>query len=170
MFPIASQVVTNSAYVAFNNIPTTFAHLQLRVSAVNPPTGNVIINYATAGGAIDYGTNYRFHYLTGNGTSATSGDSGANATAAVGGYVGSQAASTPFVMVVDLLDYLNTSKNKVSRSLSGYDLNGSGIVSLYSGLWLNTGAVTGIAVGFNGSVSTIRVDLYGISTSGVTGA
>jgi hypothetical protein len=48
--------------------------------------------------------------------------------------------------VFDLLDYTNTSKYKTTRSLTGHDKNGSGLIVLYSGLWLNTAAVTSITV------------------------
>jgi hypothetical protein len=45
---------------------------------------------------------------------------------------------------MDILDYTSTAKNTVWRTLSGFDLNGSGLVIHYSGLWLNTAAVTAI--------------------------
>lgn len=167
MYPIASASGSSAQFFQLFNIPQTFTHLQIRVTATNPTTGNVILNYATGGGSIDYGTNYRFHAITGNGSTATSGDSGASATAAVSAYVAGQAASIPLSIIIDVLDYTNTNKNKVSRSLYGYDLNGSGQVGMYSGLWLNTGAVTGVAIGFNGATSNLRLDVYGIATSNI---
>jgi hypothetical protein len=47
-------------------------------------------------------------------------------------------------IVIDILDYANTNKYKTMRTLSGYDANGSGNVGLFSGLWMNTAAVTSI--------------------------
>jgi hypothetical protein len=65
----------------------------------------------------------------------------------------------------------NTSKNKVSRSLGGFDTNGAGRVVLYSGLYLSTVAINQIQIATDGNlVAGTRCDLYGITTSQVTGA
>ena len=44
----------------------------------------------------------------------------------------------------DILDYKSTSKFKTTRSLGGFDNNGSGIVHFTSGLWRSTNAVSSI--------------------------
>ena len=66
--------------------------------------------------------------------------------------------------VIDILDYANTNKYKTSRGLSGYDANGSGLLYLASGLWMNTAAITSIeitdALGNFATNSTFA--LYGI--------
>jgi hypothetical protein len=56
------------------------------------------------------------------------------------------ASDTYGVAIVDILDYANTSKNTTTRVLSGWDNNGSGIVSFNSGLWVNTAAVNSITL------------------------
>jgi hypothetical protein len=45
---------------------------------------------------------------------------------------------------MDILDYANTNKFKTTRTLTGSDLNGSGVVSLDSGSWRSTSAITSI--------------------------
>jgi hypothetical protein len=47
---------------------------------------------------------------------------------------------------MDILDYANTNKYKTVRTLSGYDLNNAtyGALRSYSGLWMNTNAITSI--------------------------
>ena len=94
----------------------------------------------------DTGSNYSIHELTGGGSSAA-----AQAQTSVSSLYGANtvpsAASLasgfePFVM--DILDYSSTAKYKTTRSLNGSDFNGSGNISLTSGLWMNTAAITSI--------------------------
>jgi hypothetical protein len=56
----------------------------------------------------------------------------------------SSTASAFGVGICDILDYTNTNKNRVTRSLTGYDANGSGNSRLYSGLYVSTTTVTSI--------------------------
>ena len=61
---------------------------------------------------------------------------------------GSTAGANIFgVGIVDILDYTNTNKNKVFRSINGDDLNGEGFASLTSGVWNSTSAITSITFG-----------------------
>jgi hypothetical protein len=59
---------------------------------------------------------------------------------------GGSAASIFGVLVLDILDYANTSKTKTTRTLMGYDKNGAGKVTLTSGLWNNTSAISSISI------------------------
>jgi hypothetical protein len=74
-------------------------------------------------------------------------------------------------IVIDILDYKNTNKNKVFKTLIGYDINGTagtssygGAVSLCSGLWLNTSAITSITLAPEGFswIADTSFALYGI--------
>jgi hypothetical protein len=69
-------------------------------------------------------------------------------------------------MIIDIHDYASTTKNKTVRSFFGHDRNGAGSVYLYSGLWMNTGAITSLSLGqanFSGTFDTGTVaSLYGI--------
>jgi hypothetical protein len=66
--------------------------------------------------------------------------------------------------IIDILDYANTNKYKTARSLRGYDANGSGNMSLISGLWMNTAAISNITLtARGGSVDQYTTfALYGI--------
>jgi len=55
-------------------------------------------------------------------------------------------ASVFAAYVIDILDYANTNKYKTSRNLAGYDNNSGGRVSLNSGNWRNTNAITSITL------------------------
>ncbi len=92
----------------------------------------------------DTGSNYARHFLNGNGTAASSG-ANSSFTNVFFGTTGN-ATSTFGANVMDILDYKNTSKYTTTRSLSGADANGSGFVQFFSGLWMNTAAVTTITI------------------------
>lgn len=171
---IAGQTVTTGGgvtSVVFSSIPQTFTHLQLRVVARN--TGANTSDNAYYWFNNDTGSNYTIHYLRGDGATASS-----YAIAPAGGTWSnilpgtSTLANSWGVTVTDILDYTNTNKNKTHRSLSGFDGNGSGHIYLYSGLWRNTAAISTITVVPNGGnlAQNSRFDLYGITTSSVTGA
>jgi hypothetical protein len=66
--------------------------------------------------------------------------------------------------VIDILDYANTNKYKTTRTLGGFDANGSGEQGLFSGLWMSATAVTSIdLIATSGNWTTdTRFALYGI--------
>lgn len=168
---IAGQTATTVlGGITISNIPQTYTHLQLRIVARGNDAGSIA--YMNVGVNSDfYSTNYAQHALLGNGSSAAS-EGSANIGGVAGLYApgGSVTANTFSSTIVDLLDYTNTSKFKTFRNLHGWDANGSGFIVLNSGLWKNTAAVTSItAFNINFAVGS-RVDLYGITTSSVTGA
>jgi hypothetical protein len=80
------------------------------------------------------------------------------------GYIGYFSGNSyPGAIVTDILDYANTNKYKVTRSLYGQDLNGDGNVFLSSSSWMNTSAITSIKfyTGNNLAQNT-KIALYGI--------
>lgn len=149
----------------FNNIPQTFTHLQLRIS-VRSREANTVANLYMAGGPSS-------HYLQGDGASATS----AAQTGLPYQFIGSamtaaNATANIFTSyIIDVLDYKDTNKFKTTRFLGGWDTNGAGRVTLGSGLWNTTSALTGLWVDTeSGFHAGSRFDLYGITTSEQTGA
>ena len=101
----------------------------------------------------DNGTNYAGHYIISSGASATAagvtGYTGSNN--AIGGssiITGAPALANTFgVAIIDILDYANTDKYKVTRSLNGQDQNTtSSRIGFTSGLWLNTAAITSLTL------------------------
>lgn len=135
-----------SSSISFSSIPSTYKHLQVRyLSRDNRAAGNndglrIQLNSDTA-------TNYATHELYGDGASA-----GASANATVSymragtNAVDNTAASIFGAGVLDILDYQNTNKYKTIRSLSGVDSNGAGTITLTSGLWQNTNAVSTVLI------------------------
>jgi hypothetical protein len=68
------------------------------------------------------------------------------------------------VMVMDILDYADTSKNKTVRYLGGHDQNGAGILRLGSGSWRNTSAINSIvfSVSSQNWATNTTFSLYGV--------
>ena len=148
MFPL--QVVTvggsGASSVEFTNIPATYSHLQIRLIARLSGTGGAQSN--TIRFNSDTGSNYRSHFLLGNGSSASAFDGGAANRLFNGIGADADNPSSMFgASIIDILDYTNTNKNKVTRTLGGADVNGSGgQITFISGLWLNTSAITSISI------------------------
>jgi hypothetical protein len=130
----------SSGTISFTSIPSTYKHLQLRVYGGVATTAGSSSNIRFNGDNTD--ANYACHFLYGNGSSATA--NGATATP-YGMYVNG-ISSAPSATIIDILDYTNTNKNKTSRSLNGYDANGSGVVDLLSNLWLSTAAINRVDI------------------------
>jgi hypothetical protein len=129
--------------ITFSSIPSTYKHLQVRGISRDSRSQTSNNIYFKLNG--DSGGNYTYHWLDGNGTSATAGGSGAQTIAFAGYSAASTAtASVMGATVIDILDYQNTNKYKTVRSLSGTDNNGNGIIALLSSLWLDTTAVNSI--------------------------
>jgi hypothetical protein len=108
-------------------------------------------------------TNYYFHEARGGGASATS-SAGTNSRIALQNQASS--ANVFGGAVIDILDYTNTNKNKVIRSLNGADTNSAGSIDLTSELWMSTAAITGITFSVETGAQNINqystFALYGI--------
>lgn len=138
------------ASITFAGIPTGYKHLQLRVFAqTNRGTyGTDNVSLRING---DTGSSYAYHYLRGSGSAVAS--AGAASQTSVIELLSQGAGTTTSGVfgagIVDILDYSSTSKYKTVKSLNGSDLNAGysgsyGYVSLVSGLWMNTAAVTSL--------------------------
>jgi hypothetical protein len=145
-----------SSSISFSSIAGTYKHLQIRCAyntITNPDNIGMTLN-----GSV---TPSRAHYVYGNGTSALAGDTTSNLFTIQAG-----ASSTiMYGMVIDLLDYSNTNKNKTLRSLGGGDFNGSGVVWLSSALYATTSAVTSLTLQGSGGQSFTQYSsfaLYGV--------
>jgi hypothetical protein len=175
---IASATGTGSSgTITFSSIPSGYASLQIRMMAKSSYTGGTgpanwqaIIRPNGDSSA----ANYTFHQLKGNGTSATA--AGAGSGSYDGVYVTSAANSNYSgyediygVAIIDIHDYASTTKYKTVRALSGNNNNltttGSQSVTLNSGVWLNTAAITSLTL-FEGSsynwLTGSVFSLYGI--------
>jgi hypothetical protein len=147
MFPL--QVVTvgaaGASSVSFTNIPNTYSHLQIRWIArddFNSQASDANMRFNS-----DSGSNYSWHQLIGDGSSAQAYASTSQTAARTGIIVGSTGGSNVFgSTVLDILDYANTNKNKTIRNLAGWDGNGTGSIALNSAAWLSTSAITSITI------------------------
>ena len=163
-------ISTNTASVTFSNLNTysAYKHLQIRAVARTARTAFSLdaIDLQFNG---DTANNYAWHSLVGNGSSVTSfaAPTSLNPSAMTVAQISSNLApSGAFgAGVIDILDFSNTSKNTTIRSLAGYFSDSSRReISLRSGVWLNTAAVTSLTLkGQSDSfVSGTRFSLYGI--------
>jgi hypothetical protein len=164
-YSIATTTVGSggASSVDFTSIPATYTHLQVRYLA----RGSAVLNEVSIRMRLntDTGNNYARHLLEGDGSTAAAFATASGSLMALGSIPASTGTASAFGGgVVDILDYANTNKYKTSRSLSGDDRNGGGVVDLASSLWMNTNAVTTVSVfPDSGNFSQYSiVALYGI--------
>ena len=158
---IASAAGTGSSgTITFSSIPATYASLQIRFSYKASVGGESVLMQFNS----DTGSNYTRHRLVGNGSAA----SASAFVPATSLYVGdaNSASDTTYcdVCIIDIHDYASTTKNKTERHFQGLDKNGSGSLSLASGLWINTSAITTISIFLtSGNFTTdSQFALYGV--------
>ena len=168
-YELISTSVLGSAQasVTFTNSGTwtPYKHLQIRVTARSSNTGAGNDGLWLQFNA-DTGSNYAWHRLEGNGSSAVSG-AGTSTTWMLQGLAAraSQASGIYSAAIIDILDALSTSKNTTVRSLNGSMTGTNPSVALGSGVWLNTAALTSATLkpdaGYNFETGS-RFSLYGL--------
>lgn len=152
----------------FANIPQTYRHLQVRVlirSTRAAATDFLFLRLNT-----DSSSSYAWHALSTNGTTVTAVGYATGATtymafSGLDNLPGASNTANVFgAFIIDILDYSNASRNKIVRAFGGFDNNSSGVISLGSGLWVNTAAVSDISLGSGVAVPTLYTTyaLYGI--------
>ena len=156
-----------SSSISFTSIPSTFKHLQIRAITKSTNTDadsqGLLANFNS-----DSGSNYSYHRLTGNGSAASAGAGTSQTAITVGGILRSSANASMFsTFVMDILDYQNTSKNKTTRQLLGWDTNNTttGSAGLWSGAWYSTSAINQIVFTIASSeqfATNTHFALYGI--------
>jgi hypothetical protein len=159
--PIASLTLSaNTSSVTFSGIPQNYTDLILVISLkpYSSSEGSIRLNFNS-----DTGSNYSWTYLTGEGTSAVSGN-------------GSNTANIPFsygnalnnprqpLIFMNIMNYSNntTYKRTLHRTSSA---DSSGYVDAWAGLWRNTNPITSFTISVSyifdiGAGSTFS--LYGI--------
>jgi hypothetical protein len=165
-----------SASVTFSSIPSDYTHLQIRLMArfTGDPGGTTDDWFIWLRPNNDSSSSaYTFHELQGRGTSASAygvGTGGGHTGILLNRFPTSIALSNTFgVNVIDVLDYKDTNKYKTFRALGGNDMNfnnsKAGVIGIYSGLWLNTNAITSFTLvpGFASNFAQYsHFALYGI--------
>lgn len=162
---ISTTVLSSSGSISLTSIPQGYKHLQLRVVArttASQVPDQLFIRANNDTTADRHG----WHYLNGNGSSVTSGNGTTNETGIrMQMITGANATTNSFgAVVVDILDYSSTTKNKTFRSLGGYTSASGSEVGLSSGFYESTNAITQLDVFglFLAFAAGTRVSLYGI--------
>lgn len=174
---IATAVGTGSSTsITFSSIPQTYQHLQIRAIVKSTQNQDIFGSAPYIQFNSDTGANYTQHYLrASNLFGVTSGaDVGTtNISPAIWGPSGGATiANMHGVFIADIHDYANTSKNKVVSIFTGADSNATVTnsndgLTLGTGLWVNTSAITSITITAstgNWTTST-QFALYGIKGS-----
>lgn len=149
--------------IEFTSIPATYQHLQVRGLIIGSGSGDNLAVRLNS----DTGSNYASHQIQGDGSTASALWNASANRMALMGLIGTSSVY-PFVTVIDILDYANTSKNTTARAFVGHDANTSNAVfrvGLHSGLWMNTAAVTSVTVTTNSGMTWgehTTAALYGI--------
>ena len=141
-----------SSTISFTSIPATFKHLQIRGFSTFASDENV---YFKPNG----NTGTKGHQLQGDGSSAT-----ADVYNGIPIY-SSRSNTGNYVFITDILDYASSVKNKTVRSLAGGDANGAGRVSLNSGFYDATTAISSFDIILSSGGSFTQYShfaLYGI--------
>ena len=163
---IASTLLgTTTSVVTFSSIPSTYKHLQIRITARSNVSANSQELSFTYNG--DTSGNYGRHILWGDGSSVNvDGRNGSDPANYLPWVMGNNATANIFgAMIVDILDYRNTSKTRTIAGISSADRNGAGFVALTSGHYNGTEAVSSINIvsqGGNNYIAGTSIALYGI--------
>lgn len=152
---------SSAASVTFSGLGTSAAaykHLQIRIVAHIDTAGNGDTFMRMNG---DTGSNYAWHQLYGDGTSAGSYGIASRTSGYIGTTPGNTVGTSNFsAYVIDILDFASTSKNTTLRSFNGVTYQ----VQLASAAWLSTAAVTSLNItsGSANFVTGSRFSLYGL--------
>ena len=156
-----------SSSIDFTSIPSTYTHLQIRL--IGRTDRATKMDFYKLQFNSDTGSNYAWHELFGDGAAGAQAGSSATEIRLFRSTAATATSGMFGTSVLDILDYANTNKYKTARSLGGADTNGStssdGEVSLTSGLWQNTNAITSIQLKPGGGTNWVQYSsfaLYGI--------
>jgi hypothetical protein len=157
--PIATNTLIATANsVTFSSISATYTDLILIYNGASTNSNqNTRIQFNG-----DTGTNYSFTALSGNGTSANSTRGSSVAHINMNEQAGSQTQTT---VILNVMNYANTTTYKTSISRYGTALGGAEAIV---GNWRNTAAITSVKFFLNGAETFIvgsTFTLYGIKAA-----
>lgn len=173
MHHIATVIANGSSTVAFQNIPQTYSHLQIRYSGRSLNGATTDFTYLRFNNDLTSG-NYASHWLAGDGATAFASNQTGQSYFYGTIFPGGTATSNLFgCQIVDIFDYSSTSKNKTLKLIGGFDSNGIGAARLVSGVWLSTAAINQVVCSTANAYDAVgsTVTLYGITSNPIaTGA
>lgn len=152
---------TNATDVYFDTVPSTYRHLQIRISTRNSTTFSTALrlrpNY-------DSNFNYWTHRLGSGGSSVNA--TNVDNTGRIDNLIQTSSAPTGSfgVAVIDILDASSTTKFKTIRALHGYTDPSANAIQMTSIQWRSTSAINSFWLNcWDGSfLSGSRFSLYGI--------
>jgi hypothetical protein len=157
---------SNASSVTFSSLNTysDYKHLQLRLvgrqSSTGTGTGSLLVNF---NGVTT--SSYARHYLRGNGSVTASSASTSQTRIELNNSfpANGNTANIFGAVVIDILDFSSTAKNKTIRALNGSTAT-SNFIYLQSGLFNSTNAITSIELTpeSTGFLAGSRFSLYGI--------
>jgi hypothetical protein len=156
---IATSSPTSGTAITFSSIAGTYKSLQLRFNILTTAGNSITMRFNG-----DTGTNYIWHAIYGDGTTAYAGTGGTGGTniLLMGTNTGTVATYSN-VGIVDIIDYASTTKFKTSKAFTGNDKNAaSAEIDLLSGLWRSTAAITSLTITTGTFASGSTIALYGI--------
>ena len=128
--------------ISFTSIPATYKHLQIRSISRGTDAGSSRLEMRING---DTGSNYSFHYMYGNGSSAFADGYATQSNILLNRIAGAGTLGSVFgAEIMDILDYADTNKYKTVRAITAFDENGAGEIQVNSGSWRSTSAITSI--------------------------
>ena len=168
-YSIATVTVSVAASsITFSSIPNTYKSLQIRsISKDTDASYNGYTSAIISFNGVTAGSNYAFHRLnTASGSVVAYG--AANSQIALDTMDASSGSGMTNIYansIIDIIDYASTSKNKTLRYIGGFDNNSTnGGISLVSGLFINTSAISSITITANDIAWAIGSSfaLYGV--------
>jgi hypothetical protein len=157
--PIATTTtLVPTTNVTFSSIPSTYTDLVLVIAGTLVGTGTNYI--ATVNGS---SSGYSYTYLTGNGTSASSGRASSQSRFDIGYQ---PTYGTQGNILLNFYNYSNTTTYKTITSRSNQASSGT---YAYVGLWQSTSAINQIVIDTTGAAGNIAsgstFTLYGIQSA-----
>lgn len=160
---IASTTLsTATTTVTFSSIPSTFEHLQLRLSVQcdNNVPRSLAMRFNN-----DTGANYYYRGVGWSGTTVYASSSAAGTTL---DFVTLDRTNTAFgIAILTIPDYANTTKYKNVNGIAGVDNSNKGSVQVSSGQWMSTVAINRIDLFLNSNQLDIGsvIALYGMTST-----
>jgi hypothetical protein len=144
-----TTLTTATSSITFSSIPSTYTHLQIRFSARSSVRERIDLTFNSDTGSTQYSAHRLYGFFDGSVMSTAS--EARIDRAAIWLMSGSGVPTSTSVFaggVLDVLDYCNTNKYKTTRTLAGYDDNGTlgQFITLDSGFWKSTSAITSLTM------------------------
>jgi hypothetical protein len=149
--------------ISFTSIPSTYKSLQIRGIATGVDdagnSGSLLMRFNSLSTSV-----YNRHTLWGDGSSPQGTATASTTSILLSGVSQPLMLSYPYAYVIDIIDYASTTKFKTARAFVGCNTNNtySFEVSLVSGLFRDTTAISSITLSSPGFYAGSSFALYGV--------